>query len=68
VILRDFLYPNVPPTFRGSSRSVGCRLRNHVDEPVKRGTQTLALKARESGDRALSYFVKVVKDDPSMAV
>jgi hypothetical protein len=63
VILRDFLYPSVSPAFRAPSRSVGSLLRNHVDEPVKRGAQTLALKAHDSGGgRALSYFVKVVQD------
>jgi hypothetical protein len=61
--LRDFLYPSMPPGFRASPGSVGCLLRNHVDEPVKRGAQTLALKAHDSGGgRALSYFVKVVED------
>src|SRR4029077_3665762 len=62
VILRDFLYPSVPPGFHASPRSVGRLLGDHVDEPVKRGAQTLALKARERGDRALNYFVKVVED------
>jgi hypothetical protein len=63
VILRDFLYPSMPPGFRASARSVGCLLREHVDEPVKRGGQTLALKAHDSGgSRALSYYVKVVLD------
>jgi hypothetical protein len=63
VILRDFLYPSMPAGFRASPRSVGCLLRNHVDDPVKRGTQTLALKAHDSGGgRAFSYFVKVVQE------
>jgi hypothetical protein len=63
VILRDFLYPDAPPAFRASPRSVGCLLREHLDEPVKRGDQTLTLKAHDSGGgRALNYFVRVVQD------
>jgi hypothetical protein len=63
VILRDFLYPSMPPGFRASPRSVGRLLGAHVDEPVKRRAQTLTLKAHDSGgDRALSYYVRVVQE------
>jgi hypothetical protein len=63
VILQDFLYPDAPPAFRASSRSVGHQLGKHVDEPVKHGPQTLTLKTREhGGDRGLGYFIKVVHD------
>ena len=63
VILRDFLYPSMPPGFRASPRSVGCQLRDHVDEPVKRGAQTLTLKAHsDAHGHTLKYYVKVVAD------
>jgi hypothetical protein len=63
VILRDFLYPSMPPGFRASPRSVGCQLRDHIDEPVRSGQQTLTLKAHsDAHGHTLKYYVKVVDD------
>lgn len=40
-ILREFLYPNTAPSLALSARSVGKRLKAHVDHAVQHGTETL---------------------------
>jgi hypothetical protein len=47
VALREFLYPVALPNFVAAPRSVGKQLKKHLDEPVKSGEQTLALKRKE---------------------
>jgi hypothetical protein len=42
--LRDFLYPGAPPNHVPSAKSVGKRLNNHLDDPVKHGERTLILR------------------------
>ena len=45
-ILRAFLFGDQPPTFRASAKGVGKRLRQHVDNPVKVGSDdVMTLKA-----------------------
>lgn len=47
ITLREFLYPGVPQkNFVAGAKSVGKRLKAHVDEPVKSGERTLILRAR----------------------
>ncbi len=46
VTLREFLYPGQPQDFVASAKSIGKRLKAHVDEPVKSGDRTLVLRAR----------------------
>jgi hypothetical protein len=42
--LREFLYPAAPPGHHASPKSVGLRLKKHIDGPVKHGDQTLILR------------------------
>jgi hypothetical protein len=60
VILREFLFPGAPPathhTF--SAKSVGRRLKSHVDEPVKSGDWMLTLRSwRKNTATELAYYV-----------
>ena len=43
--LRAFLFGDQPPAFRASIASVGKRLKQHVDNPVKHGNDIMTLKA-----------------------
>jgi hypothetical protein len=56
--LHDFLYPGRPPAFV-SPRSVGKRLKDHLDNPVKSGDRTLVLRTipKTSAKGNLTYFV-----------
>ena len=42
-LFREFLYPQSEPGFQPTPRSVGKRLRQHVDTPVRHGDQVLIL-------------------------
>jgi hypothetical protein len=42
--LRDFLFGSTPAGFMATAKSVGRRLRAHIDEPVKVGDQSLVLR------------------------
>jgi hypothetical protein len=54
--LRDFLFGHTPAGFVATPKSVGRRLKAHVDEPVRSGERTLILRSRE--DRSgTNYFV-----------
>jgi hypothetical protein len=56
--LRDFLLgPNALPKLRLSPKSVGCRLRTHLDNPVCGGERTLILKASKNREGVLVYGV-----------
>jgi hypothetical protein len=44
--LRDFLLPRALPNHRFSSKSIGPRLKQHLDEPVRSGERTLVLRRR----------------------
>lgn len=60
--LRDFLYPNATHSQIVTAKSVGKRLRHHVGEPVKRGDDTLVLRAcsdpGNSAHGSLTYFIQ----------
>jgi hypothetical protein len=45
--LREFLLPGVPPHHQFSSISIGKRLQQHLDNPVRSGEHTLVLKRRQ---------------------
>lgn len=65
ITLRDFLYPAAPPVFVAAARSVGKRLKAHVDEPVKSGDRTLILRARldtAGATKGSSLFYVEVKE------
>jgi hypothetical protein len=49
VTLREFLFPSLPLGHTASSKATGKRLKSHVGEPVKRGNQTLILRAERPG-------------------
>jgi hypothetical protein len=63
VVLREFLFPKLPPTQDVSAKAVGKALKRQVGAPVQRGNQTLILKEwRDPNDGpngALHYFVEV---------
>ena len=58
-VLREFLFPGAPLGYAATAKSVGRRLRRHLDEPVKDEEQTLALRTwREHDNEPLSYYVE----------
>jgi hypothetical protein len=63
-LLREFLYPAVPAaSLVASARSVGKRLKLHLDHAVRRATQngveTLTLKSRKRRDDITIFYVAV---------
>jgi hypothetical protein len=57
--LRDFLFGHTPAGFVATPKSVGHRLKAHVDEPVRSGERTLILRARPDRNGTINYFVSV---------
>jgi hypothetical protein len=61
IVLREFLFPKLPPNQDASAKSVGKAAKRHVGEPVKAGDRTLILKEwrdPSAGPKgALSYYV-----------
>ena len=55
--LRDFLFGHAPAGFVATPKSVGHRLRAHVDEPVRSGERTLLLRTRKNRVGIINYFV-----------
>ena len=55
--LRDFLFGHAPAGSVATPKSVGHRLRAHVDEPVRSGERTLLLRARKDRLGTINYFV-----------
>jgi hypothetical protein len=57
--VRDFLYPNAPPGFRPTPKSVGKRLGNHLDEPVQYNEAVLTLRKVQTTHKGSgeTYFV-----------
>ena len=55
--LRDFLFGHAPAGFVATSKSVGHRLKAHVDEPVRSGERTLILRTRQDRVGTMNYFV-----------
>jgi hypothetical protein len=45
--LREYLLPGVPSHHQFSSKSIGKRLKQHLDEPVRSGERTLVLRSWE---------------------
>jgi hypothetical protein len=61
--LREFLYPNAPPTHAATAKSVGKQLKKHVGNPVRHGERTLTLmKAKDEHDHTLRFWIKVDED------
>jgi hypothetical protein len=57
--LREFLFPGAPPLFTAVPRSVGKRLKGHVDEPVKDGEYILALRAEQRREGYIFWVEEV---------
>ncbi len=57
--LREFLFPSSPASHMATPRSIGRRLRNHIDEPVRSRERTLILRKQEDRTGKLTYFVEV---------
>jgi hypothetical protein len=55
--LRDCLFGNVPASFVASTKSVGLRLKAHVDEPVRHEHRTLVLRKKTDRTDTFIYFV-----------
>jgi hypothetical protein len=45
--LRDFLLPGALPNYQFSSKAIGKRLKQHLDNPVRSGERTLVLRSWE---------------------
>jgi hypothetical protein len=63
IVLRDFLFGDVPPKFVATPRTVGNRLKAHRDEPVKHGGELLVLRGDPDRNGVMVYFVHFVRDD-----
>lgn len=57
VTLRDFLFGHAPAGFVATPKSVGRRLKAHVDEPVRSSERTLILRTRQDRVGTMNYFV-----------
>ena len=55
--LRDFLFGHVPTGFLATPKSVGRRLKAHVDDPVRSGARSLVLRTRKDRVGTTNYFV-----------
>jgi hypothetical protein len=59
VALREFFYSNKPASYIATTKSVGKRLQNHLDEPVKHGNRTLILcRHQDTGANLCQYNIK----------
>jgi hypothetical protein len=45
--LRDFLMPNAQPDQQFTSKSIGKRLKQYIDNPLRSGERVLVLRSRE---------------------
>ena len=62
--LRDYLLPTALPNHVFSAKSIGRRLKNHIDAPVRCGNRTLALRrVLDSHLNVFVYDVVTVKED-----
>ena len=58
--LREFLFGHTPPNYVATPKSIGRRLRNHMDEPVKSRERTLILRKQQGPpQQQADYFVEV---------
>jgi hypothetical protein len=58
--LREFLFPSAPLNHMATPKSIGKRLRNHVDEPVKSRERTLILRKQEDHhNKKWTYYIEV---------
>src|SRR6476646_4548076 len=58
--LREFLFPTAPLSQLANPKSIGRRLRNHVDEPVRSRGRTLVLRKQDDLHiKQAKYFVEV---------
>src|ERR1700730_5857561 len=60
ITLRNFLYPDAPPEFVVSPKSVGWRLKKHIDNAVVSDDGLVELTLREELDshRNRAYFIE----------
>jgi hypothetical protein len=58
--LRDFLMPNARPDHQFTSKSIGKRLKQYIDNPVRSGERALVLRSWE--DRHINMNVYGVRD------
>jgi len=59
--LRDFLMPKARPDHQFSSKSIGKRLKQHIDNPVCSGERVLVLRSWQDTHIKMSvYGVRVI--------
>jgi hypothetical protein len=58
--IREFLFPNLPPSHVATAKSIGKRLNRHIGEPVRRGDKTLILRSTiDQHVKQAAYYVEV---------
>ena len=58
-LLRDLLFPNLPPTADVTAKAVGRRLKARIGEPVRKGVPTYTLRTTiDQLDNSLRFFVE----------
>ena len=63
LILREYLFPALPPGQAVGAIAVAKRLKNHVGEPVPNGAETLILKSTKDGHtKTAGYYISVTKN------
>jgi hypothetical protein len=61
--LRDFLAPKAQPKQKLSSKSIGMRLKDHLDDPVYSGERTLVLRSQKDTHKDINVFFVRSTDD-----
>ena len=54
--LRDYLLPGAQPNHVFSTKTIGKRLKQHLDEPVRSGERTLVLRSWEDKHLKLRVY------------
>jgi hypothetical protein len=62
--VREFLFPGVDASYVFSAKSLGRKLKRHLDEPVKKGRRTLVLRRwMDPHTEVFKYYVASYKHD-----
>jgi hypothetical protein len=54
--VRDYLQPGAQPKHVFSAKSIGKRLKGHLDEPVRSGERTLVLRSWEDKSKNMRVY------------
>ena len=59
-MLREFLFPAMPPNQDVTAKAVSNRLKRHANEPVKKGDTTFILRTVvDTHKQVITYFVEL---------